>query len=130
MRKRLLAVLLSAAVLPAMVHAQGASREEVRAVEEIGECLLEGLPQDWRIAHVIVELAEPGADTGRVQYLVGREDAPDNELEPFTPCDTRQPARRLLEVRKEQPADRRGWTTARLVINAYGEFSLTYDYPK
>jgi hypothetical protein len=75
------------------------------------------------------ELKKPGESTGAVQYLVARKDAED-ELEPFTPCDTDLPASILIGLRGVQPANRRGWTTARLEVTRDGSFRLNYDFPK
>ena len=110
-------------------RAQQASKAETQAVSSIVECLVEGLPEDWRRVEMIVELAKPGAETGDVQYLVSRAEAEDKQ-EPFTPCDVRKPARTLLEVRKSLAPKRRGWTGAKLVLLRDGKFGLNYDYPK
>jgi len=98
-------------------------------VQSVVECLAAGLPEDWVRAEMVVELAKPGDTTGEVEYRVARKDAED-KLEPFTPCDPRTPARMLLETRKSQPAAKRGWTGATLVLQRDGKFSLNYEYPK
>jgi hypothetical protein len=108
---------------------QEAKPNEMQAVTEIAQCMVEGLPDDWVTAHMIVELANAGASTGGVRYLVGRKDAQD-QLEPFTPCDTEAPAKALIGLRDSQPADRRGWSSARLVVERDGKFRLNYDFPK
>ena len=110
-------------------RAQQASKAETQAVSSIVECLAEGLPEDWRRVEMIVELAKPGAETGDVQYLVTRAEAED-EQEPFTPCDVRQPARTMIEARKALSPSRRNWTAAKLVLLRDGKFGLNYDYPK
>jgi hypothetical protein len=122
-------IILLAALAPATALAQQASRTEVDAMTEIAQCLAEGLPADWRQAHMIVELPEPGASSGNVQYLVARGEIKD-KLEPFTPCDVGKPARALIDMRQSQPSERRGWTTARVVLNPDGSFELNYDFPK
>jgi hypothetical protein len=101
----------------------------MQAVTEIARCLAQGLPENWASAHVFVQLERPGESTGGVRYLVARENAGDT-LEPFTPCDTDLPAQILVELRGGQPAERRGWTSARLVIERDGSFRLNYDFPK
>ena len=108
---------------------QEANPNEMQAVTEIAQCMVEGLPDDWATAHMIVELATAGASTGGVRYLVGRKEAQD-QLEPFTPCDTESPAKILIGLRDSQPADRRGWSSARLVVERDGSFRLNYDFPK
>jgi hypothetical protein len=129
MRHFLLAA-AAAALLP-FHHgfAQEANQNEMQAVTEIAQCLLEGLPDNWASAHMIVELARPGEATGGVRYLVARKDAED-KLEPFTPCDNDLPAAILVGLRGVQPGDRRGWTSARLVVTRDGNFKLNYDFPK
>ena len=122
-------IILLAAIAPARALAQQATSAEVDTMTAIAECLAEGLPADWRQAHMIVELAEPGASSGNVQYLVSRGEIKD-KLEPFTPCDVRKPARALIDMRQSQPSERRGWTTARVVLNPDGSFELNYDFPK
>ena len=114
---------------PFGAQAQVASKGETSAVQSIVECLIEGLPEDWVRAEMVVELSKPGAESGDVQYLAAREEAPDKP-EVFTPCDVRKPARTLIEARKRQAPSRRGWTTARLVLERDGKFALNYEYPK
>jgi hypothetical protein len=127
MRYFLLAAAALLAFHPAM--AQEANQNEAQAVTEIAKCMAQGLPENWVSAQMMVELKKPGESTGAVQYLVARKDAED-KLEPFTPCDTDLPASILIGLRGVQPADRRGWTTARLVVTRDGNFKLNYDFPK
>jgi hypothetical protein len=118
-----------ALALPLAARAQQASKGETAAVQSIVECLVEGLPEDWLHAEMVVELAKPLAETGDVQYLVVRQGAEDKP-EVFTPCDVRKPARTLIEARKRQDPKRRGWISARLVLQRDGKFGLNYTYPK
>jgi hypothetical protein len=111
------------------VLAQEANPDEMQAVTDIAQCLAEGLPENWTSAHMFVELERPGESAGGVRYLVARKDA-EERLEPFTPCDTELPAKILADLRGAQPAERRGWTSARLVIQRDGTFRLNYDFPK
>lgn len=126
MRALLIAVTLA---LPALAYAQTASEKETAAVQSMLECLVQGLPEDWRRAEMMVELAKPGADTGDVEYTVVRSGAQDKP-EAFTPCDVRKPPRTLLDARKSQAPARRGWTRARLVLQSDGKFEINYEYPK
>jgi hypothetical protein len=130
MRRFPLAVVAALCLSPMLAFGQQASSAETRAVAAIGQCLLEGLPEGWKQAHVIVELPQPGADTGDVRYLVALEDSPAEELEPFTPCNAKEPARRLMDARSALPSPRRDWTTLKLVLNNDGKFSLSYVYLK
>jgi hypothetical protein len=120
-------IMLALAVAPAIAFAQGASISETNAVARIAECLAQGAPGDWQRLTMVVELAKPGDATGGVRYFAT--DASGN-AEPYTPCDTRKPALMLLEARKSQTPERKGWISARLVLFEDGKFELHYDYPK
>jgi hypothetical protein len=109
--------------------AQPANPTELETVTQIAQCMVEGLPDDWVAAHMVVELEVPGASTGRVRFLVARKDAED-ALESFTPCDTAKPPKMLVALREQLAADRRGWTLGRLVVERDGSFRLNYEYPK
>jgi hypothetical protein len=124
-------VLAAVAALLPFHHgfAQEANQNEMQAVTEIARCMAQGLPDNWASAQMILDLAGPGESTGAVRFLVARKDAED-KLEPFTPCDTDLPAQILVGLRGVQPADRRGWTSARLVVTRDGDFKLNYDFPK
>jgi len=121
--------MLLLAAAPAAAFAQTASIAETTAVARIAECLIIGPPSDWQKLHMVVELAEPGAETGQVRYLAVRESAPDTPV-PYVPCDPKKPAQILIQSRKDQVPERKGWTGARLTIHENGKFELNYDYPK
>ena len=108
---------------------QPASEKETRLLGTIAQCLIEGLPGDWQRAQMTIELDSPGAPDGAVRYLFSRTLSRD-QLEAFSPCDERRPAAALVEIREMQTQERRGWKTARFVVNRDGKFDLTYDYPK
>lgn len=115
---------------PLVASGQQASSAETRAVAAIGQCLVEGLPEGWREAHVIVDLPRPGAETvSEVRYLVAL-DSLEDQFEPFTPCNAGDPARRLMDARSALPQPRRDWTTLKLVLSPDGQFSLSYVYLK
>lgn len=118
-----------ALLAPFWAGGQEANVTEREAVTEIAQCLVEGLPDDWVAAHMLVELQTPGASTGGVRYLVARKGAED-KFEAFTPCDTSRPAEMLIDLRARQPRERQGWTSARLVVERDGSFRLNYDFPK
>lgn len=119
---------LALLLAPFGAGAQQANTAEQESITGIGQCLVQGLPEDWVAAHMIIDLPSPGAGTGKVRYLVARKGAED-KLEDFTPCDTEMPARMLIELRGKQPIERRGWTSVRLVIERDGAFRLNYDFP-
>ena len=127
--KHLIIIALLAAA-PFSVRAQQASEEETRLLNEIAQCLAVGLPHDWRQAEMLIELKSPEAETGEVRYLMMR-NLSGGQYETFLPCNERQPARDLVvEMRKLQPAEKRGWKGARLVVYRNGKFDLTLDYSK
>ena len=118
--------MLSLACAPAGAFAQSASAAETEAVARMAECLVQGAPEGWQRLYMVIDLPEPGAETGNVRYLAGRND----QRVAYMPCDTRTPVDILLEARKRQAPERQGWTGARLTLHADGKFELNYDYPK
>ena len=114
-------------LIPAWAFGQEASEAERTAVAEIAQCIVQNTPEDWSRLIMVVQLEQPGAETGQVRYIAGR--ASSEELVAYVPCDPSRPARILLESRKEQAPEKRGWTSARLVLQRDGKFSLNYDYP-
>lgn len=125
-----IALLPAGLLLPlAAALAQQANEGEMETINEIARCLAQGVPADWVSAYMVVELEKPGDSTGRVSYLVLRKGA-EEQPEAFTPCDTAQPPRLLVTLRDRQAPERRGWTTARLILERDGSFSLNYDFPK
>ena len=124
-------VFVAAAVALLRFHAglaQEANANQLEAITEIARCMAQGLPEDWASAHMIVDLVHPGDSTGKVRYLVFRKDAADKP-EAFTPCDSDGPPTALIGLRRLEPLQRRGWTTARLVLERDGSFRLNYDFP-
>ena len=124
-----LLIMLCLALGAGGAFAQGASLAETDAVARIAECIVQGAPEDWLRLYMVIDLAKPGDETGRVRYLAARASAP-NEPVAYTPCDTRKPALILLEARKRQTPERKGWIGARLILHENGKFELNYDYPK
>jgi hypothetical protein len=123
-------IIIALLLVPFAARAQQASEPETKVLEQIAECLAKGLPRDWRQAEMLVELKSPEAETGDVRYVMMR-NLSGGQYETFTPCDAREAARMLVvEMRKLQPADRRGWKGARFVIQRGGKFDLTLDYSK
>ena len=108
---------------------QAASANENETVIEIVKCMIAGLPEDWSVAAMEINLEKPFDNTGDVRYFVarGQETKP---TEPFTPCDVAQPARTLIEARKTQPRERQGWIGARVTVFRDGKFGIRYGYPQ
>ncbi|MGE5639075.1 MAG: hypothetical protein ACM30H_03200 [Clostridia bacterium] len=126
MRYFLCAVLAAA---PFVAQAQQASEQETEALGKIAQCLAAGLPSDWAQAEMSIELRAPNAQEGEARYLVRRK-LSGGAYEPFKPCDYKLPAQAMTDLRKLQPPERAGWTSARLVMHPDGKFEVTYDYPK
>jgi hypothetical protein len=124
-----LAIMLSLALAAGGAFAQSASLAETEAVARVAECIVEGAPDDWQRLYMVIDLAQPGDETGKVRYLATRASAPGENVA-YTPCDTRKPATILLEARKRQTPERKGWIGARLTLHDNGKFELNYDYPK
>lgn len=129
MRRLLLAAVVAALVPFHAARSQEANATQMEAISEISRCMAQGLPQDWVSAHMIVDLERPGDATGKVRYLVFRKDAEDKP-ESFNPCDTDGQPKALVALREQEPVERRGWTSARLVLERDGTFRLNYDFPK
>jgi len=121
-------IMLFAAALPMSGFGQTASKAEAELVQELAPCLVQGAPPDWQRLFMIVELPEAGAPSGRVRYLAVREAPPDPV--DYVPCDPQKMAQLLMESRKDQSPERRGWIGARLSIHGSGRFDLNYDYPR
>ena len=128
MRRLVLAAAAAALVPFHAARAQEANATQMDVISQIAGCMAQGLPQDWAAAHMIVELEHPGDSTGKVRYLVFRKDAADKP-ESFTPCDIDGPPKALIALRDQEPVERRGWTTARMVLERDGNFRLNYDFP-
>ena len=128
MRRLLLAAVVAALVPFHAALAQEANATQMETISEIFGCMAQGLPQDWASAHMIVDLERAGDSTGKVRYVAFRKDAADKP-EFFTPCDTDGPPKALMALREQEPVERRGWTTARLVFERDGNFRLNYDFP-
>lgn len=128
MRRLLLAAVVAALVPFHAALAQEANATQMETISEIFRCMAQGLPQDWASAHMIVDLERAGDSTGKVRYVAFRKDAADKP-EFFTPCDTDGPPKALMSLREQEPVERRGWTTARLVFERDGNFRLNYDFP-
>ena len=124
---RHLLIMLALVAAPTIGLGQDASISETNAVARIAECLAQGAPGDWQRLTMVIELAKPGDETGNVRYFAtGASGTP----QAYTPCDTRKPALILIDARKSQAPERKGWISARLVVFEDGKFELHYDYPK
>lgn len=98
-------------------------------IQDIANCVLEGLPQDWKFARIkVIELSHDGRERAfEAKYTyVG----PDGAEKPFTPCDLRQPGFYLYKLNGALEPDKRNWKRATLVLSSEGKFDLNYEYDK
>jgi hypothetical protein len=108
---------------------RGASEAESRAVADIIDCMVQGLPDSWRQATMEINLEKPFDETGSVRYVfTSQEDT--TPTEPFTPCDVKRPARTVIELRNTLAPARRGWIGAQVSVLRDGRFGIRYGYPK
>jgi hypothetical protein len=121
------AAVIMLSLAPAWAFGQAASEVESSAVADIAQCIVQNAPDDWSRLIMVVHLQQAGAETGQVRYVAARTSS--EEPVDYVPCDRSRPARILLDARSGQPPEKRGWTTARLVLRRDGQFSLNYDYP-
>jgi hypothetical protein len=129
---RALPIVLVFVAAQAFAQAQenrGALEAENRAVADIVDCMVQGLPENWRQATMEINLEKPFDETGGVRYLFSSEEgvAP---TQPFQPCDVKRPARTLIELRQSLPPARRGWIGAQVTVLRDGRFGIRYGYPK
>ena len=117
---------LFAALAPLGAAAQKASSAQVDTVSAVAACLATGLPERWKQLQVIIELRQPYAEVGGVRYLIT---LPDDQVEPFRPCDPNLPPVKLLGLRDSQPAAERGWTKLILTMQPDAGFNMKYEYP-
>src|SRR5689334_1545586 len=94
---------------------RGASDAENRAVADIVDCMVAGLPDSWRQATMEINLDKPFDETGSVRYVYTNEEGTP-PTEPFTPCDVKRPARTLIDLRQTLAPERRGWVGAQVTI--------------
>src|SRR5262245_45847341 len=102
-----IALWLAAALAPLAAGAQAASKTTIDAVSAVAECLAVGLPREWKMLYVVVELQEPLAESGAVRYQVT---LPDDRVQAFEPCDPSLAPQKLLPLRDSQDDKERGWT--------------------
>jgi hypothetical protein len=108
---------------------RAASEAENRAVADIVDCMVQGLPENWYRATMEINLDKPYDETGSVRYGFAR-DAETAPSEPFQPCDVKRPARTLIELRNLLAVSRRGWIGVEVTVLRDGRFGIRYGYPK
>jgi hypothetical protein len=122
-------VFAAAQVLAQGLEQREAAEFENRAMADIVDCLVQGLPEQWYRATMEINLEKPFDETGSVRYVFSRspEEAPS---ESFQPCDVKRPARTILELRSRLPRDRQGWIGAQVTVLRDGRFGIRYGFPK
>jgi hypothetical protein len=126
---RAIGILLVFAATQALAQGQDATDAERRTVGDIVDCMVQGLPEDWKIAAMEINLEKPMDQTGGVRYSMSRQDnTPPSE--PFEPCDVKRPARLLIELRSSLVPAQRGWIGAEVRVLRDGRFGIRYGYPK
>lgn len=129
---RALAIVLVFAAAQAL--AQGLEQREAadfenRAMADIVDCMVQGLPGEWYRATMEINLDKPFDETGSVRYAFSR--SPDEPpAEAFQPCDVKRPARTIIELRSRLPRDRQGWVGAQVTVLRDGRFGIRYGYPQ
>lgn len=98
-------------------------------VQDIANCMLAGLPPNWKIAQV--EVTEIGRDGKQREFeakyaYVGADDKPVL----YTPCDLREPALNVYKLNAALAPEKRNWIKATLVLSSEGKFELQYDYAR
>ena len=129
---RALAIVLVFAATQALaqdVEQREAAEFENRAMAEIVDCLVQGLPEQWFRATMEINLEKPFDETGSVRYGFARSES-GPPVEPFEPCDVKRPARILIDLRNRLPSDRQGWIGAQVTVLRDGRFGIRYGFPK
>ena len=129
---RALAIVLVFAATQALaqdVEQREAAEFENRAMAEIVDCLVQGLPEQWYRASMEINLEKPFDETGSVRYGFARSES-EPPVEPFEPCDVKRPARTLIELRSRLPRERQGWIGAQVTVLRDGRFGIRYGFPK
>ena len=129
---RALAIVLVFAATPVLAQTteqREAADFETRAMADIVDCMVQGLPDVWYRATMEINLDKPFDETGSVRYLFARTES-EAPAEPFKPCDIKRPARTLIDLRGRLPRDRQGWVGAQVTVLKDGRFGIRYGFPK
>jgi len=122
-------VFAAAQVFAQTTEQRDAAEFETRAMADIVDCMVQGLPDEWYRATMEINLDKPFDETGSVRYAFARHDG-EPPVEPFTPCDVKRPAKTLIELRNRLPSDRQGWIGAQVTVLKDGRFGIRYGFPK
>jgi len=122
-------VFAAAQVFAQTTEQRDAAEFETRAMADIVDCMVQGLPDEWYRATMEINLDKPFDETGSVRYAFARHDG-EPPVEPFTPCDVKRPANTLIELRNRLPSDRQGWIGAQVTVLKDGRFGIRYGFPK
>jgi len=107
------------------VDEKAASADAV--VQEIADCVLAGLPNDWTMAQVDVREISRKDKQREFEAIYSFLDG-EGKAGPFTPCDQKQPAMNVYKLNAALEPSKRNWVRATLVLSKEGKFELQYDY--
>ncbi len=96
-------------------------------VQEIADCVLAGLPNDWTMAQVDVREISRKDKQREFEAIYSFLDG-EGKAGPFTPCDQKQPAMNVYKLNGALDPSKRNWVRATLVLSKEGKFELQYDY--
>lgn len=118
----------SAAPAPAAPSAEKTQTSD-EVVQEIANCVLGGLPPDWKLAQI--EVKEIGRTDKQREFeaFYSYQDTA-GKAATFAPCDKREPALNVYKLNAALDPAKRNWIRATLVFSKEGKFELQYDYAK
>jgi len=117
---------------PAAAPAPGPGQEpDPKIVEDIMNCLAEGLPPDWKHAWFVIREAERDK-TGKERLYIGRffvaTDEADRKGKPLQTCGATRILTNVGKLNEYLPANQQRWTGATFNFYRDGRFEVAYDY--
>ena len=136
MKRRLLSLLLpfAAALCAFAVHAQEAQKPEPapdsKIMQQIFNCIAEGLPQDWKKAWFVITETRRNADGSarrfRASFFVATS-VTDRKGKPLRPCGSEPVIEGVRALTDLLPEEQRRWTEATLSFTNDGKFEAKFD---
>jgi hypothetical protein len=125
-------LLAACAVVTALaLPAQAQKQPDLKAIQEIFDCLAVGLPKDWKKAWVVVtELADIGKERRFESQSFYADASGAMAGKPLGTCGAEVVAKGVIALSADLPAEQRRWKEARLTYSSEGKFDLSYDYGK
>ena len=117
---------------PAAAATPGPGQEpDPKIVEEIMNCLAEGLPPDWKRAWFIIREAERDK-SGKERVYIGRffvaTDENDRKGKPLQTCGPNRIVTAVGKLNEYLPANQQRWTGATFNFYRDGRFDVAYDF--